>query len=279
VSVWESPAKVNLSLEVGPPEAAGYHPLRSLAMCLDWCDLIRFEEADEDQLVIRGADLPDGGENLIWKAISSKRKPEGRPQLSIELEKSIAVAAGLGGGSSNAAAALMAWADLNGTEVTTDDAAAIGADVPFFLTGGLRLLEGYGERLTKVKAQPELAMAIVVPPFELATADVYRAWDRAGEPKGKSLDGRQLPPPLRGLGPLRNDLTPAAIELRPELGDFIDDLRDRWGQQVLMSGSGPALFSWFADAGEAEGALAAAPKEARAVRAARFRPLGVDRVE
>ncbi len=279
MSVWESPAKVNLSLEVGPPESNGYHPLRSLVMCVDWYDLIRFEEADEDQLVITGADLPEDGENLIWKAIGTQRKPGGRPQLHIELEKSIAVAAGLGGGSSNAATALAAWADLSGAEPEVEAAQRVGADVSFFLQGGFQRMEGFGERLTKLRERPEIAMAIVVPPFEMPTADVYRAWDRAGEPKGQSLDGRQLPPPLRNFGPLRNDLLPAALLLKPELGDFIDDLRERWGQPIVMSGSGPALFSWFGDIAEAESAIAAAPSEARSRMATRPRWYGVDRIE
>lgn len=284
MSVWESPAKVNLSLEVGPRESNGYHPLRSLVMCVDWCDLIRFEEADEDQLVITGADQRDAfleleRENLIWRAIGTQRKPDGHPQLHIELDKSIAVAAGLGGGSSNAAAALAAWADLTGSEVSAESAQEVGSDVSFFLRGGLQRMEGFGERLTKVKTNPELAVAVVVPPFELNTGDVYQRWDRLGEPKGPSIDGRQLPPPLRELGPFRNDLTAAAIEMRPELGDYIQDLRERWSQPVLMSGSGPALYSWFADEGEAEGAIAVAPKDARSSSAARPRPNGVDRIE
>ena len=176
------------------------------------------------------------------------------------MEKSIAVSAGLGGGSSNAATALAAWADLTGGEASLEAAAGIGADVAFFLKGGLQWMEGYGERLTNSKERPELAVAVVVPPFELATRDVYQRWDRLGEPKGPSLDGRQLPPSLRGLGPFRNDLTPAAVDLRPELGDFIEDLSQRWGQPVMMTGSGPALFTWLSDVGEAESAVDAAPR-------------------
>jgi 4-diphosphocytidyl-2-C-methyl-D-erythritol kinase len=249
-------------------------------MAVDWCDLLRFEEADEDELVITGnADLPDGGENLIWRAIGTKRKPDGRPQLRIELEKTIAVGAGLGGGSSNGAAALAAWADLTGTTTSNADAAQVGADVAFFLQGGLQWMGGFGEQLTREKTRPELALAIVVPPFELATVDVYKKWDELGEPKAQSLDGRQLPPSLRSLGPFRNDLTPAAIALRPELGDFLDDLRQRWGQPPLMTGSGPALFGWFFDQSEAESAATAAPSAARSVRAARPRWSGVERVD
>jgi 4-diphosphocytidyl-2-C-methyl-D-erythritol kinase len=279
MSLWEAPAKVNLSLEVGPPAANGYHPLRSLVLAVDWCDLLTFEEADDDELVITGADLPEGGENLVWKAIGSKRKPDGRPQLRINLEKTIPIAAGLGGGSANAAAALAAWADLMGTTATAADASLVGADVAFFLNGGLQWMEGFGEKLTKEKSQPELAIAVVVPDYELATVDVYKAWDRMGEPKGPSFEGRDLPPSLRGLGPFRNDLTPAALAIRPELGDFMDDLRSRWGQPVLMTGSGPGLFGWFPDIDEAEGAARTAPSSARASKAARPRPIGVDRVD
>ncbi len=97
MSVWEAPAKVNLSLEVGPRDESGKHQLRSLVQCLEWFDRLTFEEDDEDRLIIDGADLPDDGENLVWKAIQELRQGH-LPQLVIRLEKKIPVAAGLGGG-------------------------------------------------------------------------------------------------------------------------------------------------------------------------------------
>ena len=280
MSVWEAPAKVNLSLELGPRQATGLHPLRSLVLCVDWTDVLHFEESDEDHLEILGADLPDDGENLVWKAVSAIRRGS-RPQLGIRLEKSIPVAAGLGGGSSDAAAALAAVADLTGRDDDAIRTAAleVGADVLLFLRGGLQTMEGYGEQLTAEKTIPDFAVAIAVPPFELETARVYERWDRLDQPRGREVEGRRLPPSLRLLGPLRNDLTPAAIDLQPELADFMFELSNTWEQPVAMSGSGPALFGLFPDLGEASDAALAAPAAFRQRQAARPRSNGIERID
>ncbi|HKZ19202.1 MAG TPA: hypothetical protein VJQ57_03745 [Acidimicrobiia bacterium] len=280
MSVWEAPAKVNLSLEIGPRDATGLHPLRSLVLCIDWTDLLFFEESDEDHLQVVGADLPDDGENLVWKAVSALRRGN-RPQLSIRLEKSIVVAAGLGGGSSDAAAALAAVADLTSGDEEAIRSAAIqvGADVALFLKGGLQRMEGHGESLTREKAIPDWAVAVAVPPFELETARVYERWDSLDEPAGPEVEGRRLPPSLRLLGPLRNDLTPAAIDLQPELADYMAELSRTWEQPVLMSGSGPALFGLFSDLGEATDAAEAVPSAYRERRAAVPRSNGVARID
>lgn len=280
MSVWEAPAKVNLSLEVGPRDATGLHPLRSLVLCLDWCDRLRIEETEEDRLQVVGADLPDDGENLVWKAVSAIRKGN-RPQLDIVLEKSIPVAAGLGGGSSDAAATLAAVADLTGQsdDAIRTAAVQVGADVALFLRGGLQRMEGYGERVERVRTDPEFSVAVAVPPFELNTAEVYDRWDRLDGPLGSELDGRALPPTLRALGPLRNDLTPAATDLYPGLSDFISDLSNRWEQPVMMSGSGPALFGLFPDLSEAGDAAASVPPDCRQRQAARPRQNGVVRID
>jgi 4-diphosphocytidyl-2-C-methyl-D-erythritol kinase len=280
MSVWEAPAKVNLSLEVGPRDSTGLHPLRSLVLCIDWTDLLFFEESDEDYLQVVGADLPDDGENLVWKAVSALRRGN-RPQLAIRLEKSIAVAAGLGGGSSDAAATLAAVADLTSRDEEAIRSAAIqlGADVALFLKGGLQRMEGHGERLTREKAIPDWAVALAVPPFELETARVYERWDSLDEPAGSEVEGRRLPPSLRLLGPLRNDLIPAAIDLQPELADYMSELSRTWEQPVLMSGSGPALFGLFPDLSEATDAADAAPSAYRVRRAAVPRSIGVARID
>ena len=280
MSVWAAPAKVNLSLEVGPREVTGLHPLRSLVLCVDWTDVLRFEESDEDHLQILGADLPDDGENLIWRAVSAIR-PGLRPQLAISLEKSIAIAAGLGGGSSDAAATLAAVADLVGRdddEIRTA-AATVGADVALFLRGGLQWMEGNGERLTREKALPDFFVAIAVPPWEMETARVYERWDELDEPRGPEVEGRLLPPSLRQLGPLRNDLTPAAFDLEPELVDFAAELSKGWEQRAMMSGSGPAFFGLFPDLSEATGAADSAPASCRHRKAVSPRRIGVDRLE
>ena len=281
--IWEAPAKVNLSLEVRSPEADGMHPLRSLVQAIEWCDLLEMEEGDEDHLQIDGADLPDDGDNLVWKAISALRQKIGqdRPRLDVKLTKVLPVAAGLGGGSSDAAAAMLALAALRKlpVDMVAEVAPTVGADVPFFLVGGTAWIEGYGERITEARIDTDSwALAIAVPDFDLRTADVYQAWDRLEEPIGPALDGRALPPSLRERGPFRNDLTPAAMALRPELGDWIVDVAQTWERPVGMSGSGPSLFAFFADTDEAESAVKSLSKLVRAGQATRARRTGAVRV-
>jgi 4-diphosphocytidyl-2-C-methyl-D-erythritol kinase len=281
--IWEAPAKVNLSLEVKSPERDGMHPLRSMVQAIEWCDLLDLEEGDEDRLRIDGADLPDGGDNLVWKAVTALRRrlDQDGPSLDIRLTKAIPVAAGLGGGSSDAAASMLALAELRKASLSLVEEVAptVGADVPFFLVGGTAWIEGYGEKIVEARIDTDTwALGIAVPDFELGTEDVYRTWDRLEGPSGPALDGKSLPPSLRGHGPFRNDLTPAALALRPELGDWIKDVSQTWGRPVAMSGSGPSLFAFFADTDEAEGAAKSLPRSVRASQATQPRRNGVVRL-
>lgn len=275
---WAAPAKLNLSLRVGARDGSGFHPLHSLVQTIEWYDEVTVTTAEEDQLRVEGAELPEGGGNLAWKAVEVWRRSTGsnRPRLAVSLSKRLPVAAGLGGGSSDAAAVLAALADLSGGDhaVLPELAAAVGSDVPFLLRGGTALMEGRGERLTPRPPLSGFAVAVAVPPFELVTAEVYAVWDQLEGPEGPSLDGRVLPPALRHEAPLVNDLTPAARRLRPELGDWMDELARRWERRVAMSGSGPACFAFFTDLDEAAGAAADVPPS-RAVAAAELRATGV----
>lgn len=274
---WEAPAKVNLDLRVGAIDRNGLHPLRSIVQTVDWLDLLTIEVGDDDILRVEGADLPTDGDNLVWKAVSALNPPH-RPPLDIQLRKSIPIAAGLGGGSSDAAAVLAAMGDLFAIDEAArfDAATRVGADVPFLLRGGTALMEGHGERISILDALSGFALGLAVPPFPLATADVYARWDDLERPVGPVIGGAELPPGLRTQDELRNDLTPAAVSLRPELADWITDLAGRWSRPVLMSGSGPACFAFFVDADEAAGAVEAVG-EHRGVQAAALRPRGVDR--
>jgi 4-diphosphocytidyl-2-C-methyl-D-erythritol kinase len=276
---YSAPAKINFSLLLRPVDARGYHPLRSLTQALEWGDTVEFDSEDEDRLEVVGADLPTDGSNLVWKAISAVGGP--RPRLAIRLTKRTPAAAGLGGGSSDAAAALRAIQELCRLrdEVIMEAAPRVGADVAFFLTGGTAWMEGYGERITRLDPLDGFAVAFVVPPFELPTPEVYGRWDRLGGPEGEEISGRRLPPALRSLGPIRNDLTPAAVDLRPELGDWMRDLSEMWGRPVALSGSGPSVFSWFSDEDEAAAAVAEAPTEARCAVATSMSPVGVTRLD
>lgn len=283
VTEWEAPAKLNFSLLVRPADASGYHPIRSLVQTIEWCDLLAVEEGDEDQLDMGEADLPDGGDNLVWKAVRAlEARIEGRrPHLDFRLTKRIPVAAGLAGGSADAAAALAATATILRLPADAVEAAAatVGADVPFALRGGTAWMEGYGERLSSLPVLGGFAVGVVVAPIELATPRVYGRWDELGGPVGPELDPRGIPPVLRELGPLRNDLTPAATSLREELADWAGELSDGWSRPVAMSGSGPAHFAFFADLDEATAAVREAPVPHRAAHAAGLRPTGAAPVD
>jgi 4-diphosphocytidyl-2-C-methyl-D-erythritol kinase len=189
-----------------------------------------------------------------------------RTRLSLHLHKRVAVAAGLGGGSADAAAGLVAATRL----LRSPEGAAarlapdLGSDVPFCLIGGTAWMEGRGEVVTPVPFRPDYALAVAVPPFEVPTASVYRRWDALEEPSGTPVSGRHVPPSLRACEDLANDLLPAALDLHPALGDWMGDLSHRWGRPVLLTGSGPACFGFFGDEDEA-GSAAGAVVGARAV--------------
>ena len=271
-----APAKINLSLRVRSKDASGMHPLVSLAQSIGWHDILTLRESDEDELSVAGAAVPTDGANLVWKAVNALRAHHGteRP-ASFALTKRVPASAGLGGGSADAAAALRLYAAY--CELPIDDldgiAAQVGSDVMFCLHGGLRWMEGYGERLSgPLDDADDYWVVVAVPPFELDTPGVYQAWDHLGEPEGVAVTGSAVPPSLRAHGPLVNDLLPAAVHREPELGDWRAELGALWDRPVLMSGSGPSLFAFFADESEAGDGLAAVPGQARGSFAAP--PLG-----
>jgi 4-diphosphocytidyl-2-C-methyl-D-erythritol kinase len=276
VTVYESPAKLNLALLVEAPRADGLHPLQSLVQTIDWLDLLEVEESEEDNLAIEGADL-DPEDNLVTRSLKAFRVRAFVPPLDIRLCKQIPTGAGLGGGSSNAAAALLAATEIGRVprSVAEELAPSIGADVPLFLSGGTLSMAGVGDQLESSRPLTGFAVAVAVPPMEMPTAEVYRRWDELEAPVGETIPPRLLPPALRDGIPVRNDLTPAAFDLEPTLADFMADLRTRWGGPVLMTGSGSGCFGFFPDAGEAADAAHSVEDLCRAAVGAGLRPNGV----
>jgi 4-diphosphocytidyl-2-C-methyl-D-erythritol kinase len=254
-------AKVNLTLRVMPRDASGLHPIRSLVQSVDLADAVTVALADEDGLSVTGAGPVETDErNLVWRAVDAVRRRLGdERKLAVGLDKRIPVAAGLGGGSADAAAGLVAAAaTLGGRRSLVEELApSIGSDVPFCVTGGTLWVEGYGDVLSPAVPALDHHMALVTAPFLLATADVYRRWDEMEGPHGPEVSGSSVPPSLRDAAPLVNDLTPAALALRPELGDWIADLSAAWGQRALLSGSGPTAVGFFATRSEADDAAQA----------------------
>ncbi|MEX0864524.1 MAG: 4-(cytidine 5'-diphospho)-2-C-methyl-D-erythritol kinase [Acidimicrobiia bacterium] len=276
----EAPGKINLSLLVMSPRADGYHPVDSLVQTIEWCDVLEMEPVDEraDVMTVTGADQLDPDDNLVLRALREVRRDTAVPTLSIELEKNLPIAAGLGGGSSDAAATILGAARLTGlaSELLASIATRVGADVPLFLIGGSLRMGGVGEVITPVAPLSGFSVAIVVPGFGLSTAEVYRRWDELGGPTGEAVADQESPPVLRGGMPLRNDLLPAALSHEPLLGDFMADVRAAWGAPVCLTGSGSACFGYFATFEEASDAAESVAALCDTGRGVELRPQGVE---
>ncbi|MCC6832620.1 MAG: 4-(cytidine 5'-diphospho)-2-C-methyl-D-erythritol kinase [Thermoleophilia bacterium] len=254
----EAPAKLNLCLRVGPVREDGYHPLASLMVALDGlADTVTVRRADRRAVACPGI---DGPANLAWRALDALDAEAGEPlpPLAVDIAKGIPAEAGLGGGSSDAAAVLVAARDLLGLPLDAAAleraAARVGSDVPFLVRGGAQWATGRGDRLVPMPA-PEGLWAVVVPPVTgLSTPRVYRAFDRLARPAALP-DG---PPGGHWTaGWAVNDLWPAALACAPALGGVA---RRLWGfrpRTVLLCGSGGAMAALFGD-GDAAAAAAAA---------------------
>jgi 4-diphosphocytidyl-2-C-methyl-D-erythritol kinase len=247
-----APAKLNLCLYLGPRRADGLHELCSLFEPLGLADLIAVSEADGDEVHCPGVE----GENLAARALAGLRERGwGRAPLRVEIEKRVPVAAGLGGGSADAAAILRLAAgevdDLQGL------AAKLGADVPSQLEPSLALVRGAGERVEPLP-RPAAHAAVLLPDGGgLGTADVFAEADRLGLGRGpeelEALAARLRAAAGAGASPLSypdllvNDLEAPARSLRPAIGDALDELREAGAPVVLLSGSGPTAVGLFAD--------------------------------
>jgi len=250
-----APAKVNLLLHVGRLRDDGLHELCSLFASLDLHDTLAIEEADADAVVCEGV----AGPNLALAAIERFRTeaaPE-LPPLRVTIEKRIPVAAGMGGGSADAAAVLRAANRIAGEPLTADAlralGAGIGADVPSQVEPRHALVTGAGEVVEPV-GLPPMTLLLVPDAHGLSTADVYAEADRIGSTRAElDRDGvRELAArPLAELASvLANDLEPAALSLRPELGERLERLRAAGPLAARVTGSGPTVFGVFR-AGEA----------------------------
>ncbi len=259
-----APAKVNLGLRITGRRADGYHELDSVFVPIDWADEVAVElepaPARGVRLSLEGAaeGLPAGDENLAARAARGFLEAAGlRQVVALRLTKRIPVAAGLGGGSSDAGAVLRALTALcpGALELRALAALALrlGADVPYFLDPRPARVRGIGERVEPLAELPPLCLLLAHPGVPLATAEVYRAYDalRAAS-RGASAAGPG--PPLPPGFELHNDLEPAALRLCPPLGRLRRQLRELCPHGVGMSGSGPTLFALFPGPDEAEAA-------------------------
>lgn len=274
-----APAKVNLYLHVGPVKPNGRHDLDSLVVFADAAaaDHLRVEPSETLGLEIEGPTGSQAGpiaDNLVLKAARALQDTSGcRKGAFIRLRKTLPVAAGIGGGSSDAAATLRLLTEMWGIDPAHAEAAApgLGGDVPVALAGRPALMRGEGERVTPLAVLPQLAALLVNPGAACPTGPVFHAYDEAGGGAGFAeigvpssfADAKAL---ADWLAAQRNDLEAPAIRLVPEISAVLDFLRAQPGAWLArMSGSGATCFALFdtpAQAGRAAAALKREPGKA-----------------
>ncbi len=261
------PSKVNLHLSVGDLRPDGFHELVTVFHALDMCDQVVARASTSLSLGIEGEGedvLPTDAGNLAHRAAELLAEAAGvRPDVRLELNKFIPVAGGLAGGSADAAATLVACAELWGVSADLPRLAAeLGSDVAFSLLGGTALGTGRGELLTPVATTGTYAWALALADFGISTRDAYRELDRqratgeAPEPAGPPdalLAALATGTPADVAAHLVNDLEPAALALAPSLRDTLDAGLAAGALGGIVSGSGPTCAFLCPDADTADG--------------------------
>ncbi len=253
--IYYAAAKINLNLEVRGRYPDGYHEIFTTFQAIDLCDTLTFECRESGGITIdcENTALPTDETNLIHRALS--RVPAmGGPSVNmrIHVEKNIPIAAGLGGGSANAAAAIRAAQKLYALTVSTDDvwtwAAELGADVPFFLGSAQAEGRGRGDQLTEISLFGDYWLLLIRPKAALSAREVYRALDLTltkAQPTvsfSRCRDGMVF---YALAAEARNDLAVAALRLCPEIQRALLFLEDLGPVAARMSGSGPCVFGIF----------------------------------
>jgi 4-diphosphocytidyl-2-C-methyl-D-erythritol kinase len=248
-----SPAKINLFLRVLGKRPDGYHEIETVFQEIDLADeIILRQSGGGKSLKVEGAPEIETDSNLVFKALKWLEGLSCQSfDVDIELRKNIPLAAGLGGGSSNAAALILGmkrlfdleWLDI---EAIMPVAATVGADVPFFFFGGSAIGEGIGERLTRIFLDQPPKILLVNPGFPVSTAGIFKEIS-------KTLTGAMRPGILHGLygegrdarNFLHNDLQTVAERLHPGISDVLEAIRGVGIDKPVMSGSGPTVFGFI----------------------------------
>ncbi len=265
--LWKAPAKINLFLSVLRKRADGYHDISSLLQKITlYDDLIFSSRPSGIVLDCPGSNLPTSEDNLVFRATQSIFAYTNYPfGVEIKLTKRIPLAAGLGGGSSDAATTLMALNEIFSFGLKKRElmmlGAKLGADVPFFIFGNTALVSGIGDKLKAVQNIPELNFVLINPQFPLPTKMVY---DNLNLRLTREKINYSIPR-FFALGDiireLHNDLEEVSLKLHPELNNLKQILLCHGALGALMSGSGPTVFGIFPDEKSAKKALNVLEKE------------------
>ncbi len=261
-----APAKINLTLRVGPVGADGFHPLATVYQALSLYDEVTATSAEPGEFTVevRGAEsaaVPQGADNLAIRAAQMLARDAGIDAdvgVALMIDKSIPVAAGLAGGSADAAATLLAcsllWRLDLGPHELTAVAARLGSDVPFALVGGTALGGGHGETVTPALTQGSCHWALAFADGGLSTPAVYRRYDELGPTPPDPFEvSTELMNALRSGDPrmlgrqLVNDLERPALDLRPALARLLETGQDLGAVGSIISGSGPTCAFLAAD--------------------------------
>lgn len=255
-----APAKINYLLDVIGKRPDGYHELRMIMQRVNLCDTITITLTSSPGITVtsNSASAPGGPENIAWKAAQALLDHAGSGSgVTIDITKQIPVAAGLGGGSSDAASVLMGLNTLLQLDLSDrqlmDIGCRLGADVPFFIFRKCALAEGIGEVLTPMPEMPKCWILLINPGVPVSTAWVYRSLQPADRAEPK-----RLPAAFDSIDQvaavLSNDLESVTIPAFPVIADIKTGLMDQGAAGSLMSGSGPTVFGIFESFSTAEAA-------------------------
>ena len=260
-------AKINLSLDVLGRLENGYHIVKMIMQTIDLYDELVFETQDREcpsmeiTLVSDSGEIPGGEDNLIVRAVRRMEAKYGiHRDLKITLKKYIPVAAGMAGGSTDAAAALRAVRDLFVPEVSDEElqkiGVTLGADIPYCVTGGTQLSEGIGEVLAVLPDAPQCGLVVCKPPVNVSTAEIYKRYDSLEsvthpdiEAQIEAISRGDLEGMARQCGNVLEEVTGT---MYPEIGEIEEFFVSKGALVSKMTGSGPTVFSVFASKEEAK---------------------------
>lgn len=249
-------AKINLALDVLRKRTDGYHEVKMIMQTVDIYDTLTFTKREESGIILKTdkEGLSSGTDNLIYKAAECLMKEAGITQgVEITLQKRIPIAAGMAGGSTDAAAALTGLNELFALDFSLEKlqkiGVTLGADIPYCLMGGCALSEGIGEILTKLPPPPQCILVIAKPPLNVSTKFVYENLHADSLPYHPDVDGMTeaiRDGSLEGItGRLGNVLETVTIQEYPVIDDIKKRMKNAGAENALMSGSGPTVFGIF----------------------------------